>query len=337
MSPRTSVRRRPGSTSAPARAPGSCCSRSAPRRRARAPGAARCAVAWSSPTTLGIVDVRIGGDDELDRLALRRLRYAAGVGAHHRAGVDVVAVVGRDREVDEAPCCASAAVASSSVMFARTGTIACGARYREHDGRALLELLAVAPGAGQDRAAGPRRWSPPSPRPRTRRPSGCRRRRTRRVSTTSGTATIGACSVSLAYATTPPVITSSSGAARITAQCRAFHVRAASTGGAARPGRPPASRGRRPLLAGAALRLRRLHRLDRLRRLGDLRVVGLRPPEPRRGFAGSGVRAGGVTIRPRPPAAARPATGSTDVAPTPVAARGAVAVAVGGHGDRAPR
>src|SRR4051794_17711081 len=51
-------------------------------------------------------------------------------------------------------------------------------------------------------------------------------------STTSGTATMGACSVILEYATTPATA-STNGAARMTAQCRAFHVRAAAGGRAA--------------------------------------------------------------------------------------------------------
>ena len=51
-------------------------------------------------------------------------------------------------------------------------------------------------------------------------------------STTSGTATIGACSVILAYATAPPMIRSI-GAARMIAQWRAFHRRGGFATGAA--------------------------------------------------------------------------------------------------------
>ena len=214
-------------------------------------------------------------------------------------------------------------------MFATTGTIA---RVRDTVSVTVDPCSSFSPFAGRWR-----RMVPPgralvaafasTSNPavsRTRRP-----RRTRRCRRHRAPATIGACSVSLAYAITPPVITRS-GAARMTAQCRAFHVRAGLTGTTARRGRAD-----RSSACGHGASLGRLQRLDRLRRFR--RSSGSRSSPAGTAAAASPDRACARAARPhRPPPPSRGGTGDREHRRRADAgrARGAVAVAIGGHGDR---
>ncbi len=98
------------------------------------------ALAWSRPTTFGHLHVRVGRDDHLERFRLARPQVRRRRGAHDRARIDVVAVVGGDGDVGESGA-GQLDLGRADVERRDVGDGGLGARHAHVHRRALLELV----------------------------------------------------------------------------------------------------------------------------------------------------------------------------------------------------